>query len=105
MSLVRHAIALLPGLLLPLLSLADDGGRARPHDTAFEEAMAHYAHCDWERAFEAFAQLADAGHPEAARIALLMRAHGPRLFGHTFVAGLEQRQRWVDAAMPTRPGD
>ena len=59
-------------------------------------ALAHLEDREWSRAFEALVPLADAGECEAARLALLMRAHGSRLFGHAFPVSPAQRARWVE---------
>ena len=64
----------------------------------FERAMVDYEQQRFASAFDALASLADAGHRDAARIALLMFAHGPRLYGQRFDAEAARRARWVDAA-------
>lgn len=80
-------------------------GLARPHERIapatstpaspdFERALEHFAHGRWRDAYETLATLADAGDPEAARIAVLMAIRGPRLFGRSFVASPGQRRRW-----------
>lgn len=51
----------------------------------------------WEQAFTRLAELADAEHPEAARVALMLVRHGSRLFGGTFLANASQRQSWQRA--------
>lgn len=98
--------------VLPLVLLLGLGGAAAaspegPRDddalTSLDLAMAHYERCEWELAYAALVPLADAGNREAARIALLMRAHGSRLFGHTFMATSAQREHWLDAASWPRP--
>ena len=66
----------------------------------FERAMVDYEHHDFATAYRALWKLADQGHPEAARIALLMAAHGPRLYGQRFPIGAVQRERWLAAALP-----
>ena len=40
--------------------------------SAFDQAIEHFAHGHWSEAFEELVPLADAGHREAARIAMLM---------------------------------
>lgn len=67
---------------------------------AFARAMADYERQRFSAAFQALWLLADQGHPEAARIALLMAAHGPRLYGQRFAIGEVQRDRWLAAALP-----
>ena len=96
----RATLLMLLALLWPLAAVAAD--RPSPAPATLDRAMAHYERCQWVQAFDELMPLADAGHREAARIALLMRAHGPRLFGHNFVVGSAQRQRWLDTA--ARPG-
>lgn len=41
-------------------------------DAAFDAALVAYERNHWQQAYDAFASLADQGHREAARIALLM---------------------------------
>jgi len=65
---------------------------------AFDQAIEHFAHGRWSSAFEALVPLADAGHREAARIAMLMTVRGPRLFGRSFPTSPSQRERWHAAA-------
>jgi hypothetical protein len=62
--------------------------------TAFERAIDHFAHGHWSEAFDELVPLADAGDREAARIAMLMAARGPRLFGQAFPASPLQRKHW-----------
>lgn len=69
-----------------------------PAAPAFERAMADYDAQRFAAAFEALSPLADAGHREAARIALLMTAHGPRLYGRRFEVDGARRARWLEAA-------
>ena len=66
--------------------------------SAFDRAIEHFAHGRWPEAFEELVPLADAGHREAARIAMLMTTRGPRLFGQAFPTSLSQRTRWLHAA-------
>jgi hypothetical protein len=54
----------------------------------------------WDRAFEHLTALADAGNGDASRIALMLEAHGPRVFGKRFAVALTQRQRWSQAPAP-----
>lgn len=88
-------------LALALVASALSPARAQPVATTaptFDRAMADYELQRCAPAFEALADLADAGHRDAARIALLMLAHGPRLYGQRFEADPARRVRWVDAA-------
>ena len=62
--------------------------------SSFDRAIEHFAQGRWSEAFAELVPLADAGDREAARIAMLMAAQGPRLFGGTFPASSAQRTRW-----------
>jgi hypothetical protein len=65
---------------------------------AFESAMRDYEAQRFGKAFDTLALLADSGHAEAARIALLMSAQGPRLYGRRFELHPQRRERWLDSA-------
>jgi len=69
-----------------------------PAPSAFDHAIEHLAHGRWSEAFATLVPLADAGHREAARIAMLMATRGPRLFGRTFPASPSQRRHWQGVA-------
>lgn len=61
----------------------------------FDAAMTQYERGHHAQAFAQFAHLADAGHPEAARIAWLMQRHGERLYGQRFEATPWQQLAWA----------
>lgn len=61
---------------------------------AFDAALQAYERNHWPQAYAALARLADRGHPEAARIALQMWAHGPKLYGTEFNATARQVSFW-----------
>jgi hypothetical protein len=71
--------------------------------TEFDLALQAYVRQDFRSAFERLAGLADAGHGDAARMALLMAAHGPRLFSQRFEVVGQRRERWLDAAAAALP--
>jgi len=50
--------------------------------------------CHWQAAFGAFAAAADAGVPEAARMALAMVKHSSLLYREVFVVAAAQRGLW-----------
>jgi hypothetical protein len=83
------------------LSPAAPAQTASGGQAAFEQAMADYERQHFAAAFDGLARLADAGHSEAARMALLMRAHGPRLYGQRFEVDAARRTAWLDVAAPT----
>jgi hypothetical protein len=102
-SLLVFALGLAGAAALPAqtVDVSTDSPR-QPADVPFDEAMLHLEHCRWPQAFERLAALADDGHADAARIALLMRVHGTRLFGQSFHVPEARRQRWLDAAAAHR---
>lgn len=74
-------------------------GHASSLAVEFEAAMRDYEAQRFGRAFDTLALLADSGHAEAARIALLMSAQGPRLYGRRFELHPQRRERWLDVAV------
>ena len=75
-------------------------GQAQPVPDAqmereFEAAMQAYERNHWQDAFDALAKLADKGHSEATRVALLMHRFGPVLYGSTFVVSRRQEDLWA----------
>jgi len=76
------------------------GASAHAAEGDFERAMLDYEQARHAQAFDALARLADGGHADAARIALLMVSHGPRLYGRRFEIDRVRRERWLDAAAP-----
>ena len=60
----------------------------------FEDAIQLLEEGLWQESFSQLAELADAGHPQAARIALLLVARGSVLFGGSFMATQTQRRAW-----------
>ncbi len=71
---------------------------AAVNDDRFETAMQLYDDCRYAAAYAQLAELADTGHAESARIALLMLRFGRSLYGTQWVASPQQVQRWLDAA-------
>ena len=107
-ALRRAALALAAwGLSGAALALpAGDAARFEAAREAYD--IGHYA-----QAFDAFAQLADGGHCEAARTARQMLRHGRTLYGIAFSVPPERRSRWQRLAgcpaptvhhQPTQPG-
>lgn len=82
---------------LAALTLAVPAAQAQP-PSLFDSAMDAYAQQRFRDAFDGLARLADSGHGDAARIALLMVAHGPRLFSQRFEIAPPRRAQWLDAA-------
>lgn len=78
----------------PLYALAATG-EATAQASPLDRAMSHLLDSDWSRAYKELVPLADQGHPEAARIALMMHQRGARLFGRSFPASAAQRSQWL----------
>lgn len=74
-------------------------GNASSLALGFEAAVRDYEAQRFGKAFDTLALLADSGHAEAARIALLMSAQGPRLYGRRFELHPQRRERWLDVAV------
>lgn len=78
------------------IASADDASQ-RPENEALptiDDARLLYERNQWRPAFEAYSRLADAGDPEAARVALMMSTHGPGLYGTVLPAGPQRIERW-----------
>lgn len=59
-----------------------------------DQAMEEYERNHWRAAFSRFAQLADQGDADAARMALRMRRFGSRLFGMPFDVTVARLRQW-----------
>ena len=73
----------------------NDGASERTRQ--FDEAMRLLEDGCWHAAFLSLSELADDGHPQAARVALVFVKRGTSLFGGTFHASAEQRDSWEQA--------
>ncbi len=76
---------------------AGSGPRRRQADAMalrFDEAMHLVTHQQWAPAFDVLAGLANAGHPAAARMALMLARRGAVLFGVRFAATAQDKLRW-----------
>lgn len=90
------------------LALAASAGAHVPATPAaeLEAALQAYERNHWLEAYATLSTLADRGHPEASRLALLMWRHGPALYGQRFEAHATQRAGWLlhaDCGAPCRP--
>lgn len=56
----------------------------------YAEALQAYERNQWPQAFAAFMELANQGNADAARVAILMHLHGPRLYGQHFALTASQ---------------
>jgi len=83
--------------LLPALALVICGAAAA-HPKALQEATVHYQAGNWGEAFHRLSLLADAGHPDAARIALFMRRYSVQMYGSYWHVDEQRVQRWERAA-------
>jgi hypothetical protein len=100
----RVAICSLAALAASIAGASLAQSTSAAQQSAFARAMADYERQHFAAAHQAFWLLADQGHAEAARIALLMAAHGPRLYGQRFAIGDVQRDRWLATALPHGAG-
>jgi len=87
----RAALALLSAAVVAMPALAGE--------REFEHALQQYEDCHWQQAFESFSRLADAGDPQAARIAAQMVRYGVELYGQKFEATTVQLERWRVVAL------
>lgn len=69
----------------------------------FDAALRLYHDSHYAAAYERLAELADGGHAESARIALLMLRFGPSLYGSHWSATALQSQRWLQVAIRSQP--
>lgn len=60
----------------------------------YDEAMQDYERNHWPQAFEAFRQLAEQGHGDAARLTMQMHCHGKQLYGQQFALTAVQMARF-----------
>jgi hypothetical protein len=83
--------------------IVEAGAPSRPAGARLREAPALPATAQvhtlflarrYAEAYGRYAELADAGDPAAASIALVMVTHGPALFGSDWSATRAQLQRW-----------
>lgn len=68
---------------------------AAGNEAQFQQAMTLYKQARWAGAYGRFCELADRGHPEAARIALFMLRYGTELYGSAWSASQDQIDGWI----------
>ncbi len=77
---------------------------AQALDERFDDAMQTYERNHWSQAFEAFRQLAEQGHADAARLVVQMHWQGARLYGQRFALSPLQVQRFCQQSrLPNCP--
>lgn len=91
-------ISTIAACVLGTATAATAADAAKP-ETAFTEAMAQYKQGKWSGAYGRFAALADQGHTEAARIALIMLRHGLTMYGSDWGASQPQIDQWTKLAL------
>jgi len=75
-----------------------------PYKPAFDAALAEFKDGRRTAAYGHFAQLADAGDAESARIALVLLRHGPEMAGTAWGASQPQIDNWMRLArQPMEP--
>jgi len=80
---------------------AADGGAAperRSTAARLQRALHAMQQSRWDEAFSQLARLADEGHAQAARLALLFTQRGTRLFGGRYEASAAQQRAWSRVA-------
>lgn len=68
-------------------------------DDRFDDAMQAYERNHWPQAFEAFRQLAEQGHVDAARLVLQMHWQGTHLYRQQFSLTPSQIQRFCQQSL------
>jgi hypothetical protein len=96
---LKSAVVLLAAGLFCTV-VAADAGVANP-EQAFDEALALYRQGSWSSAYGRLSALADKGHAESARVALLMLRHGSKMHGNDWGASQAQINQWM--ALARRP--
>jgi hypothetical protein len=86
-----------------LAALATTSAAAAVDEETFDAAMQLYHNGHYPGAYGRLAALADEGHAEAARIALLMFRYGSQLYGNAWSASSDQVQRWSRLASVKPP--
>ena len=81
-----------------LATLTATSATAAADDDGFGAAMQNYDDCHYAIAYDRLAVLADGGHAEAARIALLMVRYGPELYGDRWSASPYRIKHWMQLA-------
>ncbi|MFG6441471.1 hypothetical protein [Roseateles sp. LKC17W] len=61
---------------------------------SLDDAWGDYERCHWREAFRTFAILADAGDPEAARMAVAMARYGALLYQQNFEVAAQRLDSW-----------
>lgn len=85
------------------LTGAGMGGHADLPQGRFRTAMDAYETQQWPQAYAQLSAAADAGDPDAARVATMMARQGPLLFGQHFDVSAERLQRWDETLRGQRP--
>lgn len=100
LGLKRMTVTLAAGLCC---TVASAGAGVANQDQAFDEALALYRQGSWSGAYGRLSALADKGHVEAARVALLMLRHGSKMHGNDWGASQAQIQQWTTLARSPMP--
>ncbi len=82
-----------PASAQPAASVAASPLSSQVLDERFDDALQAYERNHWAQAFDAFRQLAELGHADAARLVMQMHCHGPQLYGQPFALTTVQRAR------------
>lgn len=83
---------------MALTALSGVPAQAPSSDVRFITAMKLYHDDRYAAAYGRMVELADEGHTEAARMALLMLRFGPTLYRNQWSASQDQIQHWLALA-------
>jgi hypothetical protein len=72
----------------------NDGTASVTQAVCFDHALGLLEAGEWSDAFVALRDLADHGHPPAARMALMLSQRGTAVFGGHFPASRQAQDRW-----------
>ena len=97
LALGRTALAAVAAVTA-VTALAGVPARAARGDERFIAAMRLYHENRYAAAYGRLMELADAGHTDAARMALLMLRYGPTLYRNQWSASQDQIQYWLALA-------
>lgn len=87
-------------LVLALIAVAASADTA-DDPLRFDQALEMYRQGHFAAAFGRFADLANRGHPDAARIAIGMVRYGRELYGTEWSASAWQLRQWSSAVRST----
>jgi hypothetical protein len=89
----RSALSMARRMALPAAA-AGSPAASEAAAPGLQHALQAMQQCRWQEAYEHLVALADDGHPQGARLALLFAQRGTRLFGGHYDATAAQQRAW-----------